>query len=250
MSLSSSPDKRLSQLVPAEKSGWLEKRGKLRKNFKRRWFVLRDNEMKYYKSDTDEHSQGKVILDGCTVEMVPESKYGKRFCFEINSPVQTRVFAIVAENAASMQDWMNAIRRAMLRIRRERTKTETARRRSKIVGQGASDGESSSEPSQNSTSGTNPDGTPAAAAAPAADGTVAAAPGAPRGSGSGAPKTGEGKEVDDKYGVYILWMEETKNDRRKSGTKNVHDGDMHKQLVESDENDKGACGPCGNCVIL
>jgi len=229
MSLGSSPDKRLSQLVPAEKSGWLEKRGKLRKNFKRRWFVLRDNEMKYYKSDTDEHSQGKVILDGCTVEMVPESKYSKRFCFEINSPVQTRVFAIVAENAASMQDWMNAIRRAMLRIRRERTKTEAARRRSKIVGQGgASDGESSSEPSQTSVSGTNPDGTPITAPA---DGTVPAAAG-PRGSKPDGQKTADGKEVDDKYGVYILWMEETKNDRRKSGIKNPNDGDLHKQLVE------------------
>jgi len=248
MSLSSSPDKRLSQLVPAEKSGWLEKRGKLRKNFKRRWFVLRDNEMKYYKSDTDEHSQGKVILDGCAVEMVPESKYGKRFCFEINSPVQNRVFAIVAENAASMQDWMNAIRRSMLRIRRERTKTEAARRRSKI-GQATSDGESSSEPSQTSASGTNSTQSDAGAnSAPTADGSAVAA--APRGSKGDAPKTGEGKEVDDKYGVYILWMEETKNDRRKSGMKNVHDGDMHKQLVEGDENEKGVCGPCSNCVIL
>jgi len=34
------------------KQGWLDKRGDLRKNWKRRHFVLKDNTLKYYKKAT------------------------------------------------------------------------------------------------------------------------------------------------------------------------------------------------------
>jgi len=103
-------------------------------NWSKRWFVLRDNELKYYKSEKitkTTQPQGSIILEGCQVDIAPESKYSKRFCFDLNSPHQNRVYAIMAENGTSLQEWMSAIRRAMLRIRREKSKSDAAARNSK-----------------------------------------------------------------------------------------------------------------------
>ncbi len=79
----------------------------------------------------------------------------RKFCFELNSPLQNRVYVIIAENGTSLQDWMNAIRRvrsplpslstrlvspvhsrppssqAMLRIRREKSKADSVSRKNK-----------------------------------------------------------------------------------------------------------------------
>jgi len=84
-----------------------------------------------YKSDkaAEKEYQGKIILDGCAVEIAPEAKFGRKFCFELTSPHQNRTYIIVAENGTSLQEWMNAIRRAMLRIRREKSKMDAVQRK-------------------------------------------------------------------------------------------------------------------------
>ena len=55
--------------------------------------------------------KGSINLDGCSVDYVPETKYKRKFCFELTSPTQTRVFVLEADNGTSVQDWMNAIRK-------------------------------------------------------------------------------------------------------------------------------------------
>jgi hypothetical protein len=45
-----------------EKGGWLTKRGHVVKNFKRRWFVLNDDQMRYFKSPGTTACQGTIAL--------------------------------------------------------------------------------------------------------------------------------------------------------------------------------------------
>ena len=65
------------------------------------------------------------------VEISPETKFNTRFCFELVAPLQpggSATFVLVAENGAKLQEWMNALRRAMLRIRREKSKVSVVAR--------------------------------------------------------------------------------------------------------------------------
>jgi len=170
-----------------DRCGWLKKRGNLVRNWQRRWFVLHDTELKYYKSDQpNQKEQGQITLDGCSVDIAPESKYNCKFCFELNSPHQSRVYVIVAENGTALQDWMNSIRRAMLKIRRVKSQAENDKRRKGLAADDASLGtKTGSSPgghqrahsSQSPTANTNTDeGLPSAASA-----VHAARPSAPTG---------------------------------------------------------------------
>jgi len=49
------PDSKLTQsaLLPCRKEGWLLKRGEIVKNWKRRYFTLKDNKLSYYKILSD-----------------------------------------------------------------------------------------------------------------------------------------------------------------------------------------------------
>jgi len=252
---STSPNKAVSNLLAPDKVGWLEKRGKVRKNWTRRYFVLKDNELKYYKSDKPtERSQGKIILDGCTVEIAPESKYGRKFCFELTAPLQNRIFVIVAENGTSLQEWMNAIRRAMLRLRRERSKTEAAQRRKNKV-----DGvDSDSERSANESDGPSPPPSIADSVTnrSSLSGAISEHPQQPRSgpnsrrssaeNATSAAKKNDGKD-DDKYGVYLQWLEETKDGRSRKSIVGKREGDgsvLHRHLLDEEQQSKKGCSEC------
>jgi len=74
---------------------------------------------------------GQIELDGCKVELVPEHKYEKKFCFEIHTDDTQGPIALVAKTGTSMQEWMTSIRRSMLKIRRQRARKESVARRQK-----------------------------------------------------------------------------------------------------------------------
>jgi len=273
-----------------DRVGWLEKRGKVRKSWTKRYFVLQNNELKYFKSDRPtERSQGRILLDGCSVEIAPESKYGRKFCFELNAPLQNRVFVIVADNGTSLQEWMNAIRRAMLRLRRERSKTEAQRRKRGSVPSTAEsdsdtdnsklnistatptktdpltthDATSPSAPdpaAQKAHSLTNESSTLAtstsktdsmmASSAPSSSKPVGAGNIIPNRKRSSVAATAPAKG-DDKYGVYLQWLEETNG--RKSiiqNTKREGDGPvLHRHLLD-EEKEKSAGCDCSRCIII
>lgn len=60
--------------------------------------------------------KGTINLDGCSVDYVPETKYKRKFCFELTSPAQSRVYVLEADNGTSVQDWMNAVRSSVPRL--------------------------------------------------------------------------------------------------------------------------------------
>lgn len=122
----------------------------------RNWFVLKNNVLYYYETeqasetvvkDVDDmlnglqntaqaeaapaEPLGSIVLDDCGVEIIAEAKYNTKYCFELNSPMQPGgncTFVLAADSGARMQEWMNAVRRAMLRLRRLKAKQKTADR--------------------------------------------------------------------------------------------------------------------------
>ena len=61
-----------SNLVPADKEGWLWKRGEVNKAFQKRYFVLKGNLLFYFEKQTDREPVGVIILEGCTIELAEE----------------------------------------------------------------------------------------------------------------------------------------------------------------------------------
>lgn len=107
----------------AGKSGWLTKKGHQVKNWKRRWFVLKDSALSYYKSPKDATPAGVIpISDIWRVSLDPELSRREEMphCFELVTckaaiPVSTKVvsYIISAANDADREDWIQVVEAAM-----------------------------------------------------------------------------------------------------------------------------------------
>jgi len=92
------------------KEGFLIKKGAKLKNWKKRWFVLIGDELKYFKGQHDKKPKGIIKLE-------PDfliSEVGlKPFCFQI-MPADTgkRTYFISASEETEMKEWMAAIEKA------------------------------------------------------------------------------------------------------------------------------------------
>ncbi|XP_041425060.1 rho GTPase-activating protein 22 isoform X3 [Xenopus laevis] len=72
------------QKVQTLKSGWLKKRRNIMKNWQHRWFVLRGQELRYYKDKEEGKLQGCIPLLGFQVlEVNSQSEETNRYLFEI-----------------------------------------------------------------------------------------------------------------------------------------------------------------------
>ncbi|XP_063289927.1 rho GTPase-activating protein 22-like [Pelobates fuscus] len=68
----------------AVKSGWLKKQRSIMKNWQQRWFVLRGQELCYYKDEEETKPQGCIPLPGNrVVEITPQPEEPNRHLFEI-----------------------------------------------------------------------------------------------------------------------------------------------------------------------
>lgn len=92
----------------ADRSGWLLKQSKWIKEWKRRYIVLRNNEILYF-SDPEGEVRGTIRLDGCSITML-DRKNGQDHCFGIFHP-KKKAFFLSAETEAEMLDWVRSIER-------------------------------------------------------------------------------------------------------------------------------------------
>lgn len=109
----------------AGKSGWLMKKGHQVKNWKRRWFVLKDSALSYYRSPKDASPAGVIpVADIWRVSLDPElsKREDMPHCFELvtskaAASVGAKVisYVISAANAADHEDWIQVIESAMSR---------------------------------------------------------------------------------------------------------------------------------------
>ena len=68
--------------TPADKEGWLWKRGEVNKAFQKRYFVLKGNLLFYFEKQSDREPVGVIILEGCTIELAEEEV--DKFAFKIS----------------------------------------------------------------------------------------------------------------------------------------------------------------------
>ncbi|XP_074855510.1 rho GTPase-activating protein 22 isoform X2 [Carettochelys insculpta] len=105
------------------KSGWLKKQRSIMKNWQQRWFVLRGDQLFYYKDEEETKPQGFIPLQGNQVsELTPHPEEPGKHLFEIapggagdreKMPVNQEAFLLMANSQNEMEDWVKAIRRVI-----------------------------------------------------------------------------------------------------------------------------------------
>ena len=89
------------------KEGYLTKQGMIRKNWKRRWFILRNNILSYYKSKLSAKPIGRLDISLAGAVEYDNSKE-KEYCFRIELPHRT--FYMHAGSAEDCDNWVELLR--------------------------------------------------------------------------------------------------------------------------------------------
>jgi len=96
-----------------EKAGWLTKRGHQVKNWKKRWFLLKDPALTYFKSPRATSPAGNILLDDILAVVSEQNVFDSKvmdnppFWFEIITKKTN--YLICAENELELRDWIEAI---------------------------------------------------------------------------------------------------------------------------------------------
>lgn len=88
------------------KEGWLTKLGGNIKNWKTRWFVMRKNELMYFRDRTDKSPIRTIDLNEARQCEIDNSK-GREYCFRLVLPWRT--FYMCASSRDEAQDWIKAL---------------------------------------------------------------------------------------------------------------------------------------------
>lgn len=197
-------------------------------------------------------SRGQISLEGCSCDITPESKYGLSACFELNSPLQSRLYALACDSQEDMQLWINFIRKCMLKIRRQKAKEQSKQKRLAVEGaaqqsqqaqqqreqQAASQAQAQAQTQQSAayappSTAAAPgaySSAPAAAAASPPHGYASAPssqpqhaqplvhPSAASNNGAYNSSSGGAMSQEDKYTVYRQWLDETKAKKQGGGS--------------------------------
>mmetsp|Transcript_12296 Transcript_12296/g.16427 ORF Transcript_12296/g.16427 Transcript_12296/m.16427 type:complete len:482 (+) Transcript_12296:1040-2485(+) len=92
------------------KEGFLVKRGGIRHNWLKRWFMLRDEFLFYYEAkDGSHYLRGKIPLYGVAVEPVERKKTTSQSHFYFNLSTAGRVFQLAAYTEQERQSWVAAL---------------------------------------------------------------------------------------------------------------------------------------------
>ncbi|XP_077602561.1 rho GTPase-activating protein 22 isoform X1 [Crocuta crocuta] len=111
------------RLGPILKEGWLKKQRSIMKNWQQRWFVLRGDQLFYYKDKDETKPQGFISLQGTRVtELLPGPEDAGKHLFEISPggagerekvPANPEALLLMASSQRDMEDWVQAIRRVI-----------------------------------------------------------------------------------------------------------------------------------------
>ncbi|KAL5474734.1 hypothetical protein EMCRGX_G026722 [Ephydatia muelleri] len=94
--------------------GYLFKRGHVRKNFKRRWFILRRTKLIYFQSKDTLLKKGEIALDnGTEVEDIPDTKK-LAYAFKLFCVASGKPFLMVADTQKDKHQWMKAIDKVLV----------------------------------------------------------------------------------------------------------------------------------------
>uniref|UniRef100_A0AAZ3Q6W5 Rho GTPase activating protein 22 n=2 Tax=Oncorhynchus tshawytscha TaxID=74940 RepID=A0AAZ3Q6W5_ONCTS len=96
-------------------AGWLKKQRSIMKNWQLKWFVLRSDQLYFYKDEEETKPQGCIPLQGCQVnELTANPEEPGRHLFEIvPAAISHEAILLLANSQSDMDDWVKAIRRVI-----------------------------------------------------------------------------------------------------------------------------------------
>ncbi|XP_029197113.2 LOW QUALITY PROTEIN: uncharacterized protein LOC114962291 [Acropora millepora] len=100
-------------LGEADHEGWLSKKGGMLflTGWKRRWVVLKEGKLYYFKTAFDPEASGVINVKGATVTEAPEIK--KNFCFKCEEPAgKPQVSVFLAQSKEDMDKWLTVLKAA------------------------------------------------------------------------------------------------------------------------------------------
>jgi len=100
----------VASLGTPQKEGWLTKQGGSIKTWKRRWFVLKDDKIYYFKGQKDAEATGVIQLESGASAKEEPNLDRKKFFFSVKPGNDAkRVFLIQAEKAEDAKSWVQKI---------------------------------------------------------------------------------------------------------------------------------------------
>ncbi|XP_042182392.1 rho GTPase-activating protein 24 isoform X2 [Oncorhynchus tshawytscha] len=101
--------------------GWLRKQGGFVKTWHTRWFVLRGEQLHYYKDEEETKALGTILLPGNRVTEHPSNgDEGGKFLFEVSAggdrermTANHETYLLMASTQNDMEDWVKTIRRVI-----------------------------------------------------------------------------------------------------------------------------------------
>jgi hypothetical protein len=99
------------------KEGWMEKKGGSRRNWSKRWFVLKGSFLYYYESDKAAHKdnakeKGIISLTDCIIQQIEH--HSRPFCFEISHAERERKYEVSCAGAEEKNEWMEVVATAAM----------------------------------------------------------------------------------------------------------------------------------------
>ncbi|XP_014677672.1 PREDICTED: pleckstrin homology domain-containing family H member 1-like [Priapulus caudatus] len=104
-------DPRKNKTVILEKSGYLSKLGGRVKTWKKHWFVIRNGELLYYKTQNDRRPAGRITLDSqCSM-----TKAANATTFQVESKTKKRTYYLAGDSEHVAEEWVKAIQDVLKR---------------------------------------------------------------------------------------------------------------------------------------
>ncbi|KAJ1384203.1 Pleckstrin-like proteiny domain [Sesbania bispinosa] len=100
-----------------ERAGWLTKQGDYIKTWRRRWFVLKQGKLFWFKDPAGAATRssiprGVISVANCLTVKGAEDILHKPSAFELSTPQSTMFF--LADSDKDKEDWINSIGRAIV----------------------------------------------------------------------------------------------------------------------------------------
>ncbi|XP_016164161.1 pleckstrin homology domain-containing protein 1-like [Arachis ipaensis] len=108
-----------------ERTGWLTKQGEYIKTWRRRWFVLKQGELFWFKDSTVTRAskpRGVIPVASYLTVKGAEDAINKPCAFELSSRYETMYF--IADSEKEKEDWINSIGRSIVQHSRSVTDNE------------------------------------------------------------------------------------------------------------------------------
>ncbi|KAH9300974.1 hypothetical protein KI387_012557, partial [Taxus chinensis] len=108
-----------------ERSGWLMKQGEYIKTWRRRWFVLKQGKLFWFKENyitRDSKTRGVIPVNTCLTVKGAEDVLNKPYAFELSTSKETMYF--IADSDKEKEEWINSIGRSIVQHSRSVTESE------------------------------------------------------------------------------------------------------------------------------